>query len=149
MEPDFSKISPFESANALLFIGGAKFSPNEPSAVFGMVTGAKSYVPDLERGIEIRRLLLRAPRMQTQLEEFVDGQRRGSPTGQTDFGVGWIFRDKLGWGLGYYFEACVFVRAYEEMSGAMPIVEDVMILSYQRKVEITDLLQSKIVMALG
>lgn len=149
MEPDLSKISPFESANSVLFLGGVKFSPSESGAVFGMVTGVRSFVPGLERGLEIRRLLLRAPRMQTQLEGFIDGLRRGSASGDGTFGVGWIFRDQQGWGLGYYFEECSFVRAYEDMSGSLPVVEDVMILSYERKVEITDLLQSKIVMALG
>jgi hypothetical protein len=132
----------------MVFLGGAHFDPNEPSAVFGMITGVRSHVSGLQNALEVRRVLLRAPRMETQLREYLTNRRRGSlnPDAET-FGVGWAFRDKVGWGLGYYFEDCTIVRAYEDMSGALPVVEDVLVVAYTRKVEITELLQSRVVTA--
>lgn len=148
MEPDPSTINPFEAANALVFLGGPTFDPNEPSAVFGMITGVKTWLPGVDQAIEIRRVLLRAPRMEEQLREYEKSRRRSSMNPEAfGFGVGLAFRDKAGWALGYYFEECDVLRTYEDMSGALPIVEDVLVVAYNRKAEITEQLQSKIVMA--
>ena len=98
--------------------------------------------------IEIRRVLTRAPRMEEQLREYLRNLKRGSmlPLGD-GFGVGWAFRDKVGWGLGYYYEECDVVRSYEEMNGTLPVVEDVLVLRYTRKVSITEQLQMRIITA--
>lgn len=146
MVTDPSDISPFEVANTMVFLGGNHFDPHEPSAVFGMITGTSTFVPGVENGIQIRRVLTRAPRMEEQLVEYLHNRRRGSLTPDAEtFGVGWAFRDKRGWGLCYYYEDCELVRAYEEMNGTLPVVEDVLVVRYARKVNITELLQSRIV----
>jgi hypothetical protein len=145
---DPSKIQPFEVANTMVFLGGNHFDPHVPSAVFGMITGVRSHVLGVENGIEIRRILTRAPRMEEQLEEYLTQQRRGSMTPDAvQFGVGWAFRDKAGWGYGLYFEDCAVLRSYEEMSGLLPVVEDVLVVRYTRKVSITDALNTRVVTA--
>lgn len=145
---DPAKIQPFEGANTMVFLGGNHFDPHVPSAVFGMITGVRSHVPGVTNGIEIRRILTRAPRMQEQLEEFLTQQRRGSLLpGEVQFGVGWAFRDKGGWGYGLYFEDCQVLHSYEEMNGTLPVVEDVLVVSYARKVTITDSLNTRVVTA--
>jgi hypothetical protein len=145
---DPSSIAPFEVANCMVFLGGNHFDPHEPSAVFGMITGVRTNVPGVENGIEIRRVLTRAPRMEEQLTEYLRHRQRGSlsPAHET-FGVGWAFRDKAGWGLGYYYEDCEIVRTYEEMNGTLPVVEDVLVVRYTRKVSITEQLRTRIVTA--
>jgi hypothetical protein len=147
-EIDPSQIQPFEVQNALVFLGGPQYDSAGQNAVYGMVTGCRSFTPGLERSIEIRRVLTRAPRMQTQLQTFVENLHRTSLAGvgqEKLFGVGWAFRDQGGWGLGVYYQNCRFVRAYMETSTSMLLVaEDVLVVSYENEVDITEYLQRRV-----
>lgn len=146
-----SQIAPFEVQNALVFIGGPQYDSAGQNAVFGMVTGCRSFSPGLERGIEIRRVLTRAPRMQTQLLTFVEKLHRSSLGGigqERLFGIGWAFRDQKGWGLGVYYENCRLVRSYLETSGVLPVAEDVLVVSYESETDITEHLQRRVHLAM-
>lgn len=147
---DMRSIEPFEVQNALVFIGEPRYNSNGQNAAFGMITGCRSFSPGLDRGIEIRRVLTRAPRMQIQLEAFTEQLHRTSLAGISQerlFGVGWAFRDKGGWGLGVYYEDCRFVRSYLESSGHIPVAEDVLVVSFEREVDITESLQRRVRLA--
>lgn len=149
-EIDPSTIQAFEGPNALLFLGSPTFNSAGANAVFGMITGCRSHVPGLEKGLEIRRVLTRAPRMEVQLHTFVKDLHRSSLSGVAQaetFGVGWGFRDTAGWGLALYYENCRFVRSYIENSGALPVVEDVLILSYENETNITHHMQMRVRLA--
>lgn len=149
-EIDPSQIQPFEVQHALVFLGGPQYDSAGQNAVFGMVTGCRSFTPGLERSIEIRRILTRAPRMQVQLQTFVEGLHRTALAGigqEKLFGIGWAFRDKGGWGLGVYYENCRLVRSYMETSGVLPVAEDVLVVSYERETDITEHLQRRVRLA--
>jgi hypothetical protein len=146
-EIDPSKIKPFEAHNTMVFIGSPTYDRNGQNAVFGMVTGCRTFSPGEARGIEIRRILTRAPRMQIQLDSFVKDLHRSSLSGigqEQLFGVGWAFRDPEGWGLAVYYENCRFVRSYLETSGFLPVAEDVLVVSFETERDITDDLQNKV-----
>lgn len=150
-EIDPSQIQPFEVQNALVFLGGPQYDSAGQNAVFGMVTGCRSFSPGLERGIEIRRVLTRAPRMQTQLQTFVENLHRTSLAGigqEKLFGIGWAFRDQGGWGLGVYYQNCRLVRSYLETSGVLPVAEDVLVVSYENETDITEHLQRRVRLAM-
>lgn len=150
-EIDPSQIQPFEVQNALVFIGGPQYDSAGQNAVFGMVTGCRSFSPGLERGIEIRRVLTRAPRMETQLKTFVENLHRSSLGGlgqERLFGIGWAFRDQGGWGLGIYYQNCRLMRSYLETSGVLPVAEDVLVVSYENETDITEHLQRRVRVAM-
>ena len=138
--------TPFEPAHSMVFLSGEEFNPHEPSAVFGMITGVRTYVPGIKNCIEIRRILTRGARMVEQFDEFLSDRKRGSLTPNSEcLGCGWAFRDKGGWGRAYYFTQCVVVSSHEEMTGALPVVEDVMILNYEEKIDITERIRTQLV----
>jgi hypothetical protein len=146
-ELDPTKIQPFEVQNALVFIGEPTYNIKGQYAVFGMITGCRSFSPGVEKGIEIRRVLTRAPRMKTQLQTFIEDLYRTNLNGigqEQLFGVGWAFRDQHGWGLGVYYQNCRFVRSYMETSGTLPIAEDVIVVSYETEIDITEDLQRRV-----
>lgn len=150
---DPATIQPFEVQNCMVFIGAPQFSTAGQHAVFGMITGCKSSSPSLERGIEIRRVLTRAPRMQEQLTVFLQSIQRtelsnfNSNESFNTFGIGWFFRDQQGWGLGLYYENCRLLRSYVEMNGSIPVCEDVMIVSFEKETDITTQIQQRVTLA--
>mgnify|MGYP000850450086 CR=1 FL=1 len=149
-EPKEEFAQPFEGQATLVYVGRPQVDLSAKAAVFGMITGFRSSVKGLPNGLEIRRVLTRAPRMQEQLRAFVADMARSAfqpKLEEENFGVGINFRDAKGWGLGLYFENCTLIDSYVEMSLTMPIVEDVLIVSYGRQTDITEKLQTQVVIA--
>lgn len=150
-EPETEFAQPFAGQSTLVFVGGPRFELETKHAVFGMTTGFRTAVKDImPRGLEIRRVLTRAPRMKEQLLTYVADLARAamrSSREEESFGIGINFRDEKGWGLGLYYEDCTLVDSYVQMSVELPIVEDVLIISYNKETNITEKLQTQVVIA--
>lgn len=152
-QPPQDSVQPFACETTLVFLGGPTFDISDAHAAFGMVTGFRGSVPGRTNCLEIRRVLTRAPRMKEQLAAYTEKRSRTAQTGLSGalnaraFGVGINFRDEGGWGLGLYYESCEVVDTYVEMSGNLPIVEDVLILCFEREANITERLQTRVHLA--
>lgn len=139
-------IEPLEPKLSLLIIGEPSFNDSGQNAVFGMLTGFRSHIPNVSRGIEIRRVLTNGPRMATQLRSFCEKLRRTSTNPKTSglFGVGLFFRTEKDMALALYFENCVLLHEYEETGPNVPVAEDIIHVKYENKVDITAKVQSKV-----
>jgi len=140
-------IQPLHAQNGVFFLGGAEFNANASQTVLGLVSGIKTRVVGQPNCIELRGIIARGGSLSRVMTELMHKHAlvcrvEGSPAMS---GLGWTLKDEKGWVFGRYYKDIVIVSVSEEARVDCPIVEEVLIIQYQTKVDISAKLEASVI----